>query len=336
METCGSLGIKMETCRESRGRFNSNRRLVPGLLSVLAAASLAFLPLLPSQAQSDKKVRPRMDLAFCIDTTGSMQGEIDMVKSKVKELVAKLGSGSPAPDIRVGLVAYRDRGDEYVTKVFPFSDDIDKVAKDISGLVANGGGDAPEAVNQGLHAALNDLKWDDNKKAAKLLFLIGDAGPHAYPNDYDWHQEARDAIARGIQINTIGCGGLESNTEWVGTWREIAKLADGKFDTLAYRQEVVDAHGRKETIVTAGGAAYRVAGSPGSWKKAAAMGKMEKIDTAAAAGYGGAVGVHGAMMSASMTRAAAAAPVNREENNLDEILLDAAKAKATKSLKVEY
>ncbi len=103
------------------------------------------------------KKRPHLDVAFCIDTTGSMQGEIDMVKKKTKEMVAKLSAGKPTPVIRVGLVAYRDKGDAYVTKVFPFSQDIDQVVKDISDLQAQGGGDGPEAVDQGLHAAIKEL-----------------------------------------------------------------------------------------------------------------------------------------------------------------------------------
>ncbi|MCC7530548.1 MAG: VWA domain-containing protein, partial [Candidatus Melainabacteria bacterium] len=196
--------------------------LLPGL-----TAQSAFADEAPKQAAE----RPVLDLAFLIDTTGSMGGEIEMVKKKTKDLVAKLASGKPAPIVRVGLVAFRDRGDEYVTKVFPFSDDIDKVVKDITALNAAGGGDTPEAVNQGLHSALNDLKWTDNKRASKLLFLIGDAAPHIYPGDYSWETESKNAISRGIQINTIGCDGLDSGGTSV--FEKIAKLSDGKFETLA-------------------------------------------------------------------------------------------------------
>jgi len=273
-----------------------------------------------------------------------------MVKAKVKSLVAKLATGKPAPIVRVGLVAYRDRGDDYVTKVYPFSDDIDKVVKDISDLKANGGGDMPEAVNQGLHAAVSDLKWDNDNHTAKLLFLIGDAPPHQYANDFNWRDESKKAIARGVQINTIGCGGLDDTGTDV--FKNIAKLADGKFDMLAYRTEVADASGKKSTYISSGGETYRVSDAAKlEWKDGAkaltAHGLAEKVAAPMAIGgagggfaYGAASrslargkGLMGAPTAASME---ADVSMDRRDNNLDEVLFGAAKAKAAKSLNVEY
>lgn len=330
----------------------SNRKT----LSFVMAAAFAFTSAsLSGAVAKDSPERPHMDLAFCIDTTGSMQHEIDMVKNKTKELVAKLSTGKPAPVVRVGLVAFRDRGDEYVTKVFPFSDNIDQVVKDISSLKAAGGGDGPESVNEGLHVALNDLDWSKEKDTAKLLFLIGDAGPHEYANDYKWDDESKKAIARGIQINTIACSGLENypGTRGVDVFKQIAKLTDGKYDTLAYRSEVVDASGKRETIVTAGGATYKVRAGEKDWKTAAAEGRMDKAVgyTAAASmpmaapmsvsrrGYGSAA-VAGIMRAEAMSDGSKdvsynAAP-SRGDSNLDEIVLGAARAKAKKQLNVSY
>ncbi|HEY9720335.1 MAG TPA: vWA domain-containing protein [Trichormus sp.] len=314
-----------------------------GLSTACPASVLADTPDTKSEtkptakSESSKKERPKMDLAFCIDTTGSMQGEIDMVKTKVKEVVAKLASGSPAPEIRVGLVAYRDRGDQYVTKLFQFSDDIDKVVKDISGLKADGGGDAPESVNEGLHVAVHDLNWDTGKKTAKLLFLIGDAGPHYYANDYNWNDECKYAIGHGVQVNTIACGLLASNSEDLNVWQQIAKKTDGKYDTLAYRTEVTDASGHRATIVTAGDATYKVADDKGSWKDEVAKGKMMRMSSPAR-GYSALSKRAVSAAGAPSATAFAASPVvsDRRDNNLDSLLLDAAKAKAEKKLNVDY
>lgn len=289
-----------------------------------------------------------MDVAFCIDTTSSMQGEIDMVKAKMKELVAKLSSGKPAPDIRVGLVAYRDRGDDYVTKVFPFSENIDKVVKDISGLSAQGGGDGPEAVNQALHSVVHDLKWDESKKTAKLIFLIGDAGPHFYPGDYNWKDECKQAISQGIQINSIGCDGLQSYPAGQGAdvFQQIAKLTDGKYETLAYRQEVATADGRRETYVRSAGALYKVkSADKEAWRAGAATlaagGKAERVDGSVAAAQLAAP----ARMRASFGKPMAAEYAagyggglsdSRSENNLADVLLEGAKAAAKKKIGVEF
>ncbi|CAN5419683.1 hypothetical protein BH10CYA1_BH10CYA1_02430 [soil metagenome] len=335
----------------------SNRKtlsLVMAAAAVLSTVSSSALPVNAKEAVA----RPHMDLAFCIDTTGSMQHEIDMVKNKTKELVAKLSTGKPAPIVRVGLVAYRDRGDEYVTKVFPFSDNIDQVVKDISSLKAAGGGDGPESVNEGLHVALNSLEWGKEKDTAKLLFLIGDAGPHDYPGDYKWDDESKKAIARGIQINTIACSGLENyyGTRGVDVFKQIAKLTDGKYDTLAYRSEIVDASGKRETVVTAAGATYKMRAGEKDWKAAAAYGRMDKAVIMSASpmpmtvmggkslsrrGYApGAAGAETSLASESFVGgvgggASYNAP-SRSDSNLDEIVLGAARAKAKKQLNVSY
>jgi Mg-chelatase subunit ChlD len=337
-------------------------------LSLLVGTSFLVVGSLnPVHAQGEKSAtkRPHMDLAFCIDTTGSMQAEIDMVKTKTKELVAKLSSGKPAPIVRVGLVAYRDQGDAYVTKVFPFTDDIDKVVKDISDLRADGGGDGPEAVDRGLHVALKDLNWDSSKHTAKLLFLIGDAGPHGAPTDLDWRKDCREAIANGVQINTIGCSGLESYPakQGVDVFKQIAQLTDGKYDTLAYRQEIVDASGHHETLVSSGGAVFRMKSRAPEWKKAVAAGAMDKLSpadsaTAVAAAApmsalsGMAMSAPGAAPMSAMAKSSRAAgfsgskdmfagaavggAVSRSDNNLDDIMLRAALQKAEKSLNVGY
>ncbi len=320
-----------------------NRKAFQITMAAAAVFSASTVNGVPADAKGGE--RPHMDLAFCIDTTGSMQNEIDMVKTKTKELVAKLASGKPTPIVRVGLVAFRDRGDAYVTKVFPFSDDIDKVVKDISGLQAAGGGDGPEAVNEGLHVALNSLDWGKEKDTAKLLFLIGDAGPHDYPNDYKWEDESKKAIARGIQINTIACAGLESYPAEKGAdvFRQIAKLTDGKYDTLAYRQQVIGSSGRRETVVTSGGAAFKMRAGETDWKAAAASGKLDKAEFAAAPMASMAATSEGKAISRvrgfaydAYGGSAGSAGLSRSDSNLDDIVLNAARAKAKKQLKVEY
>lgn len=298
------------------------------------------------------RARPHIDLAFCIDTTGSMKGEIEEVKAKTKEIVAKLSGGKPSPVIRVGLVAFRDQGDDYVTKVFPFTDDIDKVVKDISSLSAHGGGDAPEAVASALHASVHDLQWDTGSKTLKLLFVIGDAGPTG-KDPCDWRAEAKDAIAGGIQINTIGCDGLEKfkADEGQGVFEQIAKLADGKFEFMSYKSEVAQADGTKATIVHAAGKMYKMkAGDASSWRAGAkdleAKGMAMEVSSPLPATSMGAFtkstsrGMYAASSASAVPGggggAAGGAGFSRRDNNLADMVLDATKTAADKKLQVKY
>ena len=67
--------------------------------------------------------RPKVDVVFVLDTTGSMGGLIQTAKEKIWSIATTMSSAQPTPEIRIGLVAYRDRSDAYVTKVIDLSDD---------------------------------------------------------------------------------------------------------------------------------------------------------------------------------------------------------------------
>lgn len=332
--------------------------ITAGHMAIVSTLLLANLSGAQDEPKSIEvpKPRPHIDLAFCIDTTGSMQGEIDVVKAKTKEIVAKLSGGKPAPVIRVGLVAFRDLHDDYVTKIFPFTDDIDKVVRDISDLNAHGGGDAPEAVASALHASVHDLKWDSSSKTLKLLFVIGDAGPTT-KDRCDWRAEAKDAIASGIQINTIGCDGLQNfkAEEGRGVFEEIAKLADGKFEFMSYKSEVAQSDGTRATIVHAAGKMYKMkAADATAWRagakdleaKGMAMEMASPLPTASMGAYR-----RGASREMYFTAVGKAAPAgggrsgglamdegsfSRRDNNLADMVLDATKSAADKKLQVKF
>lgn len=115
-----------------------------------------------------------VDLVLLIDTTNSMQSIIDDVKNQVRSFVANLQQMVPAS--RVAVVAYRDKGDEYVTKWVDFSFKTDKVQNFVANLRADGGGDYPEAVYEAVDAAMTELSW--RKTARRIMIIIGSSPPH--------------------------------------------------------------------------------------------------------------------------------------------------------------
>ncbi len=66
----------------------------------------------------------KIQVVFVLDTTGSMSGLIQTAKQKIWSIASSMASAQNAPEIEVGLVAYRDRGDAYVTKVTDLSADL--------------------------------------------------------------------------------------------------------------------------------------------------------------------------------------------------------------------
>jgi hypothetical protein len=127
----------------------------------------------------------------------------------------------------MGLVAFRDRGDAYVTKVLDLSQDLDSMYAKLMDLKAQGGGDGPESVNQALYDAINRISWSKDESVYKVAFLIGDAPPHMdYNDDVKFPVTLELARQKGIIVNTIQSG---QNRMTVPVWQNIAQLGDGEY-----------------------------------------------------------------------------------------------------------
>jgi hypothetical protein len=170
--------------------------------------------------------RPRVEVAFVLDTTGSMGGLIDGAKRRIWSIARRIGEGRPRPDVRIALVAYRDRGDEYVTRVFDLTGDMDEVYRNLMSLQASGGGDTPEHVSAALSDAVHKVSWSEGP-GLRVLFLVGDAPPHVdYQDGFDYRRHVREARQRGIGVETIECG---ADPETARVWQEMATLGEGHF-----------------------------------------------------------------------------------------------------------
>ena len=173
-----------------------------------------------------------LDVAFCLDTTGSMGDEIRAIKRTLRDVVARIGRLRPRPRLRFGMVTYRDRGDEYVTRLIPFTRDLDAFHDRLSRVRAAGGGDYEESVSEALHRSVYDLDW--NRGAAiRLLFLIGDAPPHTdRVRAVDYTLAMRRALEEGIKIPTIAASGLNDKGEFI--WRQLAQFTLAPFTFISY------------------------------------------------------------------------------------------------------
>jgi len=170
---------------------------------------------------------PQIDVVFVLDTTGSMSGLIRAAKEKIWSVATTLARTDPAPDIRMGLVAYRDRGDEYVTRRTDLSADLDAVYSRLMGFEARGGGDTPESVNQALNEAVSLMSWRAGQNVYRAVFVVGDCPPHMdYPDDVKYEDSCRAAVAAGIVVNSIQCG---SNSSTTTSWKAIASTGGGNF-----------------------------------------------------------------------------------------------------------
>lgn len=192
------------------------------VILIAAAASLPQV-LWASSAHAKSTV----EVAFVLDTTGSMSGLIEGAKRKIWSIATSILDSNPDADIRMGLVAYRDIGDDYVTKTFDLTADIQDLYANLLQVKANGGGDWPESVNEALDVAVNKLQWTGAGDTRRIVFLVGDAPPHMdYKQDTRYATTLKVARQKDIIVNAMLAGGAR-DTERV--WRDVAQRGDGRF-----------------------------------------------------------------------------------------------------------
>lgn len=176
-----------------------------------------------TQITSQKKI----EVVFVLDTTGSMSGLIQGAKDNIWSIASSMASAQSAPIIKMGLVAYRDRGDDYVTKVVDLNEDLDTNYGTLMGFQAAGGGDHAESVNKGLYDAVNSMSWSADEDTYKVIFLVGDAPPQTrYQDEMQFPEIVKLAQDKGIIINTILCGNDGATRS---PWKQIASLGQGDF-----------------------------------------------------------------------------------------------------------
>ncbi|WP_336774540.1 VWA domain-containing protein [Paenibacillus sp. MMO-58] len=165
----------------------------------------------------------QVDVMFVMDTTGSMQDEMDYLEAELKDVITRVGEKHANQlDIRMSTNFYRDIHDDYVVKANPFTANIDQAVKLIAMQKAQGGGDYPEAVEQALRNAVSDHKWSESARA-RLLFLVLDAPPHHEAQIMqEMHSVLEEASKAGIRIIPVASSGVDVDTEYLLRFAAVA------------------------------------------------------------------------------------------------------------------
>ncbi len=173
-----------------------------------------------------------IDLCFMVDATGSMQDELAYLQAELGDVISRVRTELPGVELRLALVFYRDFEDDYVTKVFDFTSDIDSQQTALAAQSAEGGGDLPEAVHEALTASLA-LNWREDSR--KILVPVLDAPPHQSVVDQgNWRDITNaygklvyDAAAQGISAVPVAASGADTLTHYL--MRSTALLTGGTY-----------------------------------------------------------------------------------------------------------
>src|SRR5712671_2233355 len=208
---------------------------IPMKLSIIPRVFvLAAAALLSTAAFSASDAKPAVEVAFVLDTTGSMGGLIEGAKRKIWSIATAIVDSNPDADIRMGLVAYRDIGDDYVTRAFDLTTDIQDLYANLLELRARGGGDWPESVNEALDVAVNKLRWTMTSDSRRIVFLVGDAPPHMdYAQDTKYPTtlavaKQKDIIALNQKLSAL----VAKRDKFVAEQRDKAPPKASSFDRV--------------------------------------------------------------------------------------------------------
>ena len=183
-------------------------------------------------ADAPLPARAKLDLVFMVDATGSMADEIDKLRDSLQGIVRDIAQLPSNPDICLGLVTYRDRGDEYFVRGWDLSNNVAGFQKVLDGVRANGGGDYPEAMNEAFDHAVQAMNWR-GASTTRLLVSLADAPPHMdYPQPR-YEQTMLAALGKGIKVLSVAASGQDTTGEIAQ--RQIAQYTGGRFIFLTYK-----------------------------------------------------------------------------------------------------
>ncbi len=186
-----------------------------------------------------------VDIAFVVDATGSMQDEIDFLKLEINDVVYQAKQMNNQLTMRFGSVFYRDHGDAYLTQKQDFTKVLSESSSFIKSQIADGGGDMPEAVDEGLQVAIEEMSWSEEART-RILFLILDAPPH---NNSEVQQRikklATKAAKKGIRIVPITASGLNKTAEYL--MRSLALTTNGTYVFITDDSGIGNSHLKPST-----------------------------------------------------------------------------------------
>src|SRR5262245_49365384 len=205
-----------------------------GLVPLVSSARAGDDPL-PGRSPIERRARKIVDLAICLDTSGSVQGLIDAARTKLWAVVNELATARPTPELRVSLLTYGSSGSEqdgYVIVQTPFTTDLDLVSEKLFALGTNGG---TEYVGRVVKTAVDSLQWG-GPDAAKILFVAGNESAdqdRAAP----FREVVKHASGLGVRVNSIYCGNPDDGD--APGWREVAVLGLGRYAVIDHNAGTV-------------------------------------------------------------------------------------------------
>ncbi|MFC4016313.1 choice-of-anchor P family protein, partial [Nonomuraea purpurea] len=158
---------------------------------------------------STPAIPPKPDIAFLIDTTGSMGGVISNVRTNANTILSNVASAQP--DAQFAVAEYRDvSADATPFRVAQnLTANQTDVTNGLNSLAASGGGDFPEdGINGLFQVASGAVNFRPN--SSRVVLLIGDAPSHDPSGGHSLADAISALQAADITALAFDLSGLDS------------------------------------------------------------------------------------------------------------------------------
>ena len=170
---------------------------------------------------------PDLDIVICLDVTGSMGDQIEGLKSEITDIARVFDS--LAPSVGIGVVVYGETGYDRPVTRFPIES-----TSNLSGLTSfiNGvqiglgrglGGGGPEAVYQGLRAAV-DMNWRTISQT-RMIVIIADEEGVPSEESATFRLAEQFSSNGGQSISTV----MVNNSQARSFLNDLARAGQGNF-----------------------------------------------------------------------------------------------------------
>lgn len=189
----------------------------------------------------DLAVASALDVMFVVDTTGSMGDELAYLQAELTDIVDRVRRDSAqALTVRTSVGFFRDAGDDYVVRSYPFTTELHETLRQLRAEHASGGGDQPEALDAALVDAVEQHQWSDSA-VARIVFVLTDAPPHDGAHvGQRLQRTAALAASKGIRIVPVASSGVDQPTEFM--LRHLAVSTGGTYVFLTDHSGIGNAH----------------------------------------------------------------------------------------------
>jgi len=202
-----------------------------------AAESAPVTETAPAGAPAPIGERRTIDLAICLDTSGSMNGLIDSARRKIWAIVNDLALAKPVPRLRVALLTYGNNGhpeaEGWVRVDADLTEDLDLISEKLFALTTNGG---TELVGRVLDRARTALSWHEGSDTLRLIVVAGNESADQ-DQQVRYPDVCKRLIARGIMVDSLYCGNPADDI--APGWKQVALLADGHYAAIDQQQGTV-------------------------------------------------------------------------------------------------